>query len=730
VAVPPGRWILIGPTHINDGGLGSIGRIHSIAVHPTTPTTLYVGGPGCGIWKTTDGGASWTPVGDSLPTLALAALAVDPVTPSRVYAVLAGAGIYRSDDAAATWTKISNDLGTPAGAGLFIVDPKTPSRLFVTAATNGVFRSTDSGVTWTRVKTGTVNDLIMDPSNPATLYAGMQSDGVFKTTVGGDGGDAGWTKLAGLPSSGFARVTLALCGAVPTTVYAGLSGSPFRLFRTTDGSAFSLLFTAASSIYNPWLAVDPTDPAIVYVLSANFQRSIDGGATVTVTSGDLHECQKIALDPVTPGVIYVGRDNGLFRSPDHGVTFAQIGVGISNVEFYDGALAATDPTVRIGGTQDNGTIKTDSSSTIWTEFQGGDGGTVDIDPTNAQILYAMGQYASSITRSTNGGGSVANFGAGLPTGAVCFNLHFIVHPATPTTLLASCMSLWRITSPTGTWTTIFTPTGDFIVRSAVDPSVDLYYAGSTSGKLYAGPGGASFQQVFAHPNNAGFSDIRVDPDNLPVVYATFGGGGTGRVYRLTRSGPVPAAMTANDITSNLPAGLTAKTIAVDRMAPFTVYVGTNQGVYRGVSANQGATWNWTAYNNGLPLAIVTSLDVHPTSGVMVATTYGRSAYEVNTDWPIGTLANAQGRITFLRVHDVGTGFGPPTDFIDVEVVIVLDTLPGRGFGFQLRADNNESAAHGMLDLLRDAFERDGGVTIDYIRTGLRNGRILRVADLP
>ena len=115
---------------------------------------------------------------------------------------------------------------------------------------------------------------------------------------------------------------------------------------------------------------------------------------------------------------------------------------------------------------------------------------------------------------------------------------------------------------------------------------------------------------------------------------------------------------------------------------------------------------------------------------MLAATYGRSAYEVNTDFPIGALANAQGRITFLRAHDVGTGFGPPTDAIDGEVVIRLDTLPGRAFGFQLRADSRESVAHGMLDLLRVAFERNSRVSIDYIRTGLRNGRILRVADLP
>jgi len=725
----PGRWTLIGPTLIKDGGPGSIGRIHFIAPHPTTPATLYVGSPSCGIWKTTDGGASWASVGDSLPSLVLAALAVDPVTPTRVYAVLAGGGIYRSDDAAASWTKISGDLGTPQGAGVLLIDPSTPSRLFVTAASNGVFRSIDSGVTWKRVKTGPVTDLVMDPSHPSVLYAGLQADGVYKTRTGGEGGDPDWIKLTGLPASGFARVTLGLCAQTPTTIYAGLSGSPFRLFRATDGATFSLRFTAASSIYNPWLGVDPADPAIVYVLSANFQRSTDGGATVVVTNGDLHECQKIAIDPVTPGVIYVGRDNGLFRSSDRGLTFAKIGSGIANVEFYDGALAATDPKVRIGGTQDNGTIKTDSASTIWTRFQGGDGGTVAIDPTNAQILYAMGQYASSITRSTNGGASTSGFAAGLPTGTVCFNLHFMVHPRTPEILLASCTSLWRITSPDGTWTAIFTPPAGGVVRSAVDPSVDLYYAGTGNGRLHAGPGGASFQQVFAHPGNAGFTDLQVDPDSFPVVYATFGGGGTGRVFRLTRSGAVPTTMAANDITSNLPAGLAANTIAVDRMHSFTVYVGTNQGVYRGASANQGTTWNWSFYNDGMPLAIVNSLDVHPTTGVMVAATYGRSAYAVDTDFPIGSLLNARGRITFLRVHDVGTGFGPASDFIDGEAVVMLDTLPGRGFGFQLRADNKEFEAHGMLDILRDAFERDGQVSIDYFRTGLRNGRIVRVEDL-
>jgi hypothetical protein len=92
------------------------------------------------------------------------------------------------------------------------------------------------------------------------------------------------------------------------------------------------------------------------------------------------------------------------------------------------------------------------------------------------------------------------------------------------------------------------------------------------------------------------------------------------------------------------------------------------------------------------------------------------------------LIQSTGKITFLRVHDVGTGFGPPSDSIDVEVVIQLDSRPGESFGFQLRVDANRAARQGMVDLLRDAFTNNWNVTIDYnIEPPKKNGVIIRVA---
>ena len=167
------------------------------------------------------------------------------------------------------------------------------------------------------------------------------------------------------------------------------------------------------------------------------------------------------------------------------------------------------------------------------------------------------------------------------------------------------------------------------------------------------------------------------------------------------------------------------------MIPFTIYAGTSQGVFRARSTDDGVTWTRTPYVNGMPAVTdIRDLEVHPVTGVLRAASFGRGAFEVNTDPPINSLLAAEGKITFLRVHDVGTGFGPPTDFIDTEVVVGLDSLPGRFFGFQLRADSQRDARAHMFQLLREAFRQDRKVQIDYVRTGVRNGRMLRVVLLP
>ena len=130
----PGQWLSIGPTRIDDGGVGAIGQLTGIAIHPTDPSTMYVGGGRCGLWKTTDGGANWAAIGDSLlPTMAIAAIGIDPSNPSQVYVATDntvygfGGGVFRSVDGGVSWVMISGDQQAQVIFGVLIVDPANPS---------------------------------------------------------------------------------------------------------------------------------------------------------------------------------------------------------------------------------------------------------------------------------------------------------------------------------------------------------------------------------------------------------------------------------------------------------------------------------------------------------------------------------------------------------------------------------------------------------------------------
>jgi photosystem II stability/assembly factor-like uncharacterized protein len=97
--------------------------------------------------------------------------------------------------------------------------------------------------------------------------------------------------------------------------------------------------------------------------------------------------------------------------------------------------------------------------------------------------------------------------------------------------------------------------------------------------------------------------------------------------------------------------------------------------------------------------------------------------------PLGAVVATQGRVTLLRVHDVDTGFGPPSDLLDAEVIVQLDSEPQKSFGFQLRGGGDEAARKGMLDALRDVFSANSRVRIEYVRVGCRSGEIIRVIEL-
>jgi hypothetical protein len=753
-----GRWVSIGPTRITSGdgaNKNSVGRVTSLVVHPQSPQTIYVGARGSGVWKTDNGGASWTPVTDGLPTLTVSGLAIAPSQPQRLY-LATPQGIFRTDDGGATWpsvnTTLTNVLALDGGA--MLVNPTNPNQVFAnscgSSTTGGVQRSDDGGVNWRVVLAGNCGTgLVMDPQNSQIMEAALTSPGDGRSGVyqSRDGG-ATWFPQTGcpgltLPPPGNASIRLARS---TRRLYASFkTGSQWSLFRT--GSRVCTVNGHPDIGWEPgWVAgpndapalwsyiqADPANPQVVYATGTVFRVSTDGGLNFSVPTPQPHvDHHAFAVDPTNPAVIFAGSDGGIYKSTNRGQSgsWSFIGEGLATVEFYDIADSAKEPAVIIGGTQDNGTSRFNGSSTVWSYLVGGDSEVVETSESDPKRLYEIGQAMAQIRTSSDGGSNWQDIGAGLPADCLPWTGEF---PSTPTLqfrihpdgrVLANCKGpLWRGLP----WAQILNPPNQATTTVAVDPRTDIYLAGTNIGKILAGPGGANWVEAMTAVPAAQSTDIEFDRGDPSIVFASFRGTGAGRVYRMRRLSASPVRYSAADITANLPAGLTVKTVAVDRLVPQSIFVGTDRGVYRGRSSNQGATWTWASYNNGIPAAVdVRDLEIHPATGVMRAGTFGRGAYEVLTDNPLGSVLQAAGHITLLRVHEQGTKYGPPDDQIDAEVVIQLDSMPEYAFGFTLRTGSAEASHKGMLDRLRDAFRKSRPVVIDYERTGFRNNRLIRV----
>jgi len=753
-----GRWVSIGPSRIKAiGHLDAVGRLYHTAIDPKNRSTIYVGVPspygdktGSGIWKTNDSGKNWYPVSDSFESCAITALAVDPANPSRVYA-LTPVGLYRTNDGGTSWRRIHHNtfnLGTK-----LIVNTKRPKRL-ISMSSLGIFLSTNSGENWYPVLSGGASDdIVQDPNNPDRLYAALyhKTDfkvaGIYESTDGGDN----WRKITGCPGGKLPDITedtgLSL-GASPNTLYVGYKKKgKFELYRTIGpqckvGSSNEMMWEAGWSTTNPIseIEADPNSPnfLIAYFAGELFYLSTNGGKNFSKIEGRSPHVDQhgVFYDPVDSKIVYIVNDGGIYRSDNHGKqnSWTYIGEGICNIEFFDIAIAKTDPDLIIGGTQDNGTIRYKGKNTIWQEFNGSDGAYCDIDPTNSAIQYHIEQYPTSLRYVDETGKHV--IGSGLPAGSVYGNMHYQLHPGKPDVLLACAGALYRrdnARSSNASWKKIFIPSstdGD-VWRVGVDPSVDIYYAGTIWGRLYAGPDGKKWNKVFQHPSGCGILDIEIDPNSPKIVYLACGGRtGSGRIYRLTRDAIVPintGNMPDQPIANGIPDSILVNAVAVDRLDSSTIYAGTSKGVYRGRTKDGGQSWTWEFHNTGIPAGVdIKDIEVHPTTGVIRAATMGRGAYEMQPEQQLGMKAAGLGKITSIRLHEVGTGYGSPNDKIDADVIVTVDNIPNIALGFQLRKGPKEGQQIAMLNILRDAFKTGRNVRIEYKRTGYRIGIIQRV----
>jgi photosystem II stability/assembly factor-like uncharacterized protein len=293
-----------------------------VVIDPSTSGTLYVLDSGGTVFKSTDGGANWNPVGN--PPFSGTLLVMDPVTTSTFYVVSAGGGVSKSTDGGVNWTALNNGL-TDLSLRSLSINPQTPSTLYVGTSGHGVFKSTNGGGQWGTANTGLraigVCDVTVDPQNPVSihigtnLYQGVQNIG-FQTMNGG----ATWTEgLGNYCNSG--NVTVA-DPQDPMILYQLRFGA--WVYKSPDGGATWALMN--NGLPNPLegstLVIDPQTPTTLYLVSTGtngtgIYKTTDGAANWTVKNSGLtsFNISSIEIDPQTPATLYVGTwDKGIFKT--------------------------------------------------------------------------------------------------------------------------------------------------------------------------------------------------------------------------------------------------------------------------------------------------------------------------------------------------------------------------------------------------------------------------------
>jgi hypothetical protein len=749
--------------------------ITTIVMDPNDSDTLYAGTGegyynfggvrGLGIFKTTDAGATWTqlPSTNNSDFYYVNDVVISPNDSNRLYAATR-AGVYVSNDAGATWTQTRAGTSFVGCTEIAVRQDTGPDDVVFAAfgsfVAEGLFRSTDSGATWTQLGTSTdlqvANQgrmaLAIAPSDNDTIYVSMADNGdtgnptgtlvnVLRSTDGG----ATWSNRLNLPD--------------PNDINPWLLSN--HVFANACANGTSQVFS--QGWYDNVIAVDPVNADRVWVGGIDLFRSDDGGQNFELTSywyldddgidSGLHADQHaIVFHPnyngTTNRIVYFGNDGGVYRTEDAlaptatngcpfdvnfdldetqlaDTVFDDLNTGYGVTQIYNGDSAVGVDRIA-GGCQDNGTVMLEmfDSQNAWVGIFGGDGGYVEIDPTNPDVLYIETQNFPNIRKSTDGGVSFADAVTGITDTDGLFITPFEMDPSNELTLWTGGSRAWRTTDGAANWVLASANVADPFPQGATISAIGV--APSDSNVVYLGfNNGVVAKSVNALANPPAWtesgpaeglptgwvSSIAVDPTNSAIAYATYSTFDIDHILKTIDGG---ATWTSVDgiAETGIP-DIPVHWLAIKPDDASILYAGTEVGVF--VSENAATTW--APANLGLPRTVVETIDF-PSASRMFAYTYGRGAWAANfgVDCNENLIDDSEEARPTLYVDVSATGAGDGSSWADAynDLQSALCIASSTGLGVVLEilvAEGSYRPDTFALDDRTATFELVGSVAI-------------------
>ncbi len=635
------NWTLVGPTIPPTSSISfypGMGRINTVAFNGVDTNTMYIGTPGGGVWKTTNGGSSWTSKGDINANLGVSHIVINPTNTNILYLATGdwdglhnrSLGVLKSTNSGDTWqtTGLTFPLGENNIISKLLIDPNNVNTIFATTK-NSIKKSTDGGANWSDVYTendAIFNDIVYKSGSNSVMYATSKSGSFYVSTDNG----TNWS-VASTPATG-KRLDLALTDNDTNLILTIDDGGVVR--KSTDqGSTWTTVSTIANYSsqggYNMTLAISPLNKNLVLAGGIEGWRSKDGGATWEKyldgywSNGSpyfyVHSDHHDMLFIPGSNTAFSVNDGGIFKGDASLDTkWTDLSSGLAITQYYNVSGTPQDAGKLIMGAQDND-IAIYSGGTFKGENPGSDGVEGLWDYSNSNIAWSCSQ-AGGMNRTTDGFATEAQQ-VTTPSGAP-FVWELEIHPTTPTIIFGGFEDVYKSTDRGDNWTNLNSGVGTIEFISIAPSNADVIYVSGENGEVKKTTNGGTSWSNITLPQNGSVKSIEVHSTKPEEVYIAYSGYQAGKVYKSTDSGSNWANITGS--LPNIPTHqIRYKTGSTDG----ELFLATDLGVYY----RTNTAGDWVKLGTGLPNVIVHDIEIHYGTEKLRAATFGRGVWEAPID---------------------------------------------------------------------------------------------------